>query len=382
MTKKIKSLIFSIALLLLVFFIIEAIGYMGMWLNSQSFDFLSNRHYWNIRSMLLGDSNPELYPKYLTLPYLGYIPFPGYQKNHIVQHNKDGYRGKRIPFQKTRKLRVLCMGGSTTYGFGVDSPAHAYPAQLSLLLNRYLLNDSLLSIKYSEAEVINAGLEGGTSAEELQQYLFKYRYYKPDVVIVHSGINDALLTANAGKEFQLDYTHSRRLNFHLEPLSAPAHWLMKSYLISFITIRLFYTDFSKGKDEFKPSSNHIYSKWSSVNMDTIVATKRWIEYPFYNNTAALYREIAADSLILVVVPNVLNEKDAFVQSNKKYKEHTELNAYLSKLLAQKFNGVRIDYDYRKYKSTDWIDDCHVNKHGEQKKAEFILPFLINALSVR
>jgi hypothetical protein len=220
-----KLISFRIILVLIVISGFETAGYIGMWYSSQSFDYVSNKNYFQIRAMLIGDQNPEHFPRYLSLPYLGYIPYPGYKKFGVIQNNEDGYRGEKVPLQREGKLRVLCMGGSTTYGYTVDSPYQSYPARLEVLLKSYVLHDSILSKKYNGAEVINAGLEAGNSAEELQQYLFKYRYYKPDILIIHSGVNDAMLVNEPPANFQLDYTHFRRRNFNLDPLTSPGRWL-------------------------------------------------------------------------------------------------------------------------------------------------------------
>jgi hypothetical protein len=249
-----------IALIFIVIVSLELLGYAGLWLNSRSLDWLSNKSYFHIRAMLAGCNDANMRPKFLTLPYLGYIPFPGYSKNGIIQHNEDGYRGKKIALMKGNKFRVLCIGGSTTYGFGVDSPAQAFPARLEVLLENYIQKDTTLSKQYSGAEVINAGLDASTSADELIQYLLKYRYYRADAVVVHSGINDALILSSA-KDFQLDYTHYRRINFHLEPLSQPMRFFMKSYFISYFAIQLFYNNFSLEGDEYGHQGRQTFCKW-------------------------------------------------------------------------------------------------------------------------
>ncbi len=377
----VKQWLFRGILLVIVIVICEIIGYTGMWLNSCSLDFLSTKNYFNIRAMLLGNKDPEYFPRYLSLPYLGYIPYPGYKKHEVVQHNEDGYRGNKVPLEKTDKFRILCLGGSITYGFGVDSPIQAFPAQLEILVNNYILSDSILYKKYHGAEVINAGLEGGNSAEELQQYLFKYRYYRADAVIIHSGVNDALLVRDAKPDFQLDYTHYRRINFHAEPLPQPARWLMKSYLISFFTIRLFYQSFADNiGDLYQHPGEQTFCKWSNVNMDSIIGKQQYEQYPFYENTKSLYSEITSDSSVLIVFPNALNTK--FVKS-KSYKDLCSLHAAMSKKLCAQIGGTYVPFEFDSIKdASSWLDDCHVNANGEKNKAEILFPFLVKVMHQR
>jgi lysophospholipase L1-like esterase len=374
-----KLWFFRAILLLIVVTVCEIIGFAGMWVNSRSVDFLSTKNYFNIRDMLIGSKDPECFPRYLSLPYLGYIPYPGYKKHGIVQHNEDGYRGDKISLGKTGKFRILCMGGSTTYGFSVDSPSQTFPAQLQVLANNYILRDSILNKKYSGAEVINAGLEAGNSAEELQQYQFKYRYYNADMVIVHSGVNDALLVRDANEDFQLDYTHSRRINFHLEPLPQPARCLMNSYLISFLSIRLFYSGFSGHlSNEFQNRNDQTFCRWSHRNMDSIVVKHQYDNYPFYSNSKNLFTEISNDSSNLVVFPNALNTN--FVKSES-YKKLCALNALLSKTLCKEYNGIYVPFEFNSIKDPGcWLDDCHVNAQGEKEKAMILYPYIVEAIN--
>jgi len=266
---------FYLFLAVFTILVLEAIGYLALFFSSREFDFLSNKNYFFVRAMLMGNTDPEMLPRYLTVPYLGYVPYPGYKRNGIVQHNEDGYRGSKVHMNKGRGLRVLCLGGSTTYGTGVLTPAETYPANLEHLLTLYIQQDSSLRLKYGSAEVINGGLEAGTSAEELAQYVFKYRYYKPDVVVIHSAINDALVYASTANGFQLDYTHYRRLNYHLEPLPNPARFFMKSYLFSFLTIKLFYSNFSVIQDEFMRQNDTVFPHWTEVNIDSVFAQQNY-----------------------------------------------------------------------------------------------------------
>ncbi len=375
-----RNVLFATIIFLGIVIALEFMGWCALYFNSHQFDFLSNKNYFNIRAMLMGNKDPEMLPRYLTLPYLGYIPYPGYKKHGVIQHNQDGYRGKMIPVESTGKYRILCLGGSTTYGFGVDLPSQTYPAQLEKMLNQYVLNDSILSKKYKGVEVINAGLDAGTSAEELQQYLFKYRYYRPNAVVVHSGINDALVCSATAEDFQLDYTHYRRVNFHLEPLPQPARVLMHSYLFSFFAIRLFYSNFSLLQDEFIYQSSHTYCKWSDVNIASIAQENNLELYPFYRNTKTLYQAIVADSAVLLVMPNVLNEKNIFVSKSASYRQYTQYNAAISKNLAALISGGLVPFQYTSISdSSYWIDDCHLNSKGEHEKAQLVKQYVIKEL---
>jgi len=379
--------LFRVLMIVVVLCALELSGYVAMWLNSRSFDWLNNKNYFRVRAMLMGDTDAEMLPRYLTLPYLGYVPYPGYEKYGVVQHNDAGYRGHKVPLAKAGKYRVLCLGGSTTYGLGVHLPVETYPAQLELLLNDYIKGDSTLSKVYSGAEVINAGLEAGTSAEELQQYLFKYRYYRPDVVVVHSGVNDAQLMSSGTTDFQLDYTHYRRLQFNLEPLSQPARWFMKSYFISFMTIRLFYENFYysgvSGRECYTRQRGQSFCKWTDLNMDSIFKNKQYQYLPYYRNTKSLYEEIVKDSAALIVLPNILNTNDAFVKASPGYLQQCIACVSIAEKLSEETGGVNVNFAYDSIRNPGWwLDDCHLNAAGERNKAQIVLPYLIKAANAK
>ncbi len=374
-----RKFFFKFLLVILVFFWIEFIGYLAMQINSQSRDFLFNKNYWHIRQMLLGNKNLNMLPRYLSLPYLGYVPYPLYSRNGKIDHNEDGYRGVKLTVSKSKKYRILCLGGSTTYGFGVPHYYQAFPHQLENSLNYFYKGDSIFHSKYDTIEVLNAGLEAGTSAEELQQYLFKYRYYNPNVVVIHSGINDAQVASSFTENFQSDYTHYRRINFHLEPLPSPASYLMKSYFFSFIAIRLFYSDFSNKQDEFMYQYHQTYCRWTEKSITSVINNRDFNNYPFYRNTSSLYQEVLNDKAILIVLPSVVNKYSKHVKENRKYGETVDLNNEISKNLCSKYGGVFIEYDSISNASY-WIDDCHLNIAGEQEKGKYIASFLIKSIN--
>ena len=61
-------------MVLIVVIILEAASYTAMCFNSRSFDWLSNKNYFRVRAMLMGNKEGDQLPRYLTLPYLGYLP--------------------------------------------------------------------------------------------------------------------------------------------------------------------------------------------------------------------------------------------------------------------------------------------------------------------
>lgn len=108
---------------------------------------------------------------------------------------KDGIRIGRNFFAREKPegvFRIACVGGSTTQGL--------YP----YLLNLYL-NQQPGTTRY---EVMDFGCQGWNLMEGLVNYITRISYFKPDLVIIHEGINDG--TAIVRPDFKADYTHYRQ----------------------------------------------------------------------------------------------------------------------------------------------------------------------------
>ena len=116
--------------------------------------------------------------QFTGVPYVLFVPNPNYEG-----HNQLGYRGKETTVEKPDGIfRIVTIGESTTYGFGVTAP-EAYPA----LLEDILQDD----YGYTNVEVINAGVVGYTSFELLSNFQFRVLELDPDLVIYYGALNDA-----------------------------------------------------------------------------------------------------------------------------------------------------------------------------------------------
>jgi hypothetical protein len=94
-------------------------------------------------------------------------------------------------------IRILCLGGSETYGVGADKN-HSFPALLGYLLNAMYGG---CGIRF---EVINAGFMGYHSWHSRVLMLHGLAAFKPDAVLFLHGANDMMTAAiiNDPKELQ------------------------------------------------------------------------------------------------------------------------------------------------------------------------------------
>jgi acyl-CoA thioesterase-1 len=79
---------------------------------------------------------------------------------------------------------ILAVGDSLFAGYGLASPAEAYPARLEAALRARGVN----------AKITNAGVSGDTSGAGAERFAFvlKSQPQKPDLVIIEFGGNDVL----------------------------------------------------------------------------------------------------------------------------------------------------------------------------------------------
>ncbi|HNI38424.1 MAG TPA: hypothetical protein PKZ68_09015, partial [Pseudomonadales bacterium] len=222
----IKKIIFSLVMLLLVVIALEVMA---------AFVLNRNPNIETTRQYLRGEQQMQLDMNSVPQAYLLYIPAPNYvtPADNIKQNNADGYRGEAIPLQRSLdSLRILFMGGSTTYGEGVAHPEEAFPAQVGKLLQE--------DVRFSgkRIEIINAGLRFGTTAEILTHYLLKFRYYRPDLVVINPGGNDPV--SYVVHEYEPDYSNWRKSAPGLSPLKKYARWLLDSKVLSIAVVLLFF----------------------------------------------------------------------------------------------------------------------------------------------
>ena len=114
--------------------------------------------------------------------HLGYALAPGYTSGPN-RHNSLGFRGEEFSIEKAAGVpRIVCCGGSTTYGESVPDYRQSMPHLLGFGLG----------LEEIEVEVINAGCPGWTTLETLINFETRLLDLSPDYVLVYHGINDVL----------------------------------------------------------------------------------------------------------------------------------------------------------------------------------------------
>jgi len=105
------------------------------------------------------------------------------QHMKTININNEGFRGLDIQREKPDDTyRIFMVGGSTAFGYGTSSDQNTIPAHLQKKFNQVNLEKSV--------EVINAGIFGYNSNDEMNLVKNKLVHYDPDLVIIFDGSND------------------------------------------------------------------------------------------------------------------------------------------------------------------------------------------------
>ena len=147
---------------------------------------------------------------YVPHPYLGVVLRPGWTRSEggfRTDINALGLRGPETTIAKPEgTYRIVCIGGSTTYGTGASTDERTYPAQLEVLLNK--LAEAGRAPGIERYEVLNGGVSGYNSADSLINLSLRLAELKPDAVLDYDSANDARIIQT--RDFQPDYSHYRR----------------------------------------------------------------------------------------------------------------------------------------------------------------------------
>lgn len=122
-------------------------------------------------------------------PYLAYAGRPDFRlkldapRPLEVAHNSLGFNGPETTWEKPDGVyRIVCLGGSSTYGIGPSSTFTNWPVLLEQQLNAAGLA--------KRVEVVNLGLQGYSTFESQVNLALRGVELRPDLVLVYHSIND------------------------------------------------------------------------------------------------------------------------------------------------------------------------------------------------
>ena len=198
-----------------------------------------------------GYTRDELAPPYVTdqathrsqpHPYLAYSLKPGWRSAPTdkveTTHNQLGYRGPETSWRKPEGVfRILCLGGSSTYGHTPSADQTTWPVRLQHHLSEARPDRPV--------EVVNCGASGWSTFESLINLAIRGVDLRPDLVVVYHSIND-MRCALYDPEPQPDNTHWRAVWPALR--TSPLEGLLERSM-TYLIWRRYFTDYLESRGD-------------------------------------------------------------------------------------------------------------------------------------
>ncbi|HET6675962.1 MAG TPA: GDSL-type esterase/lipase family protein [Nitrospiraceae bacterium] len=297
-------------------------------------------------------------------PYMLYANVPNFYGAGFQQTNSRGYRNEEFTIQKDKDtIRILCLGGSTTYMWPyVKNPKDTWVAQLEAKLQ---------AISGKRVQVINAGLNYGTSAETVAAYVFRHRHLEPDMIIYHGGGNDVLPLFFDG--YDPEYTHFRDHGSGLRPRPGERTILSRSNIAKYLYARW-----------LEPVGTVFYTKpfWEVPPQDAVERVKRTDPEGFRRNVEYLVSQAKQAGSQIVLFGFLQARKENLSKNAPAFTGYEEaLVIGLQKTyevmdqVARRYGAAFVIPPQARFKDEWFLDNCHLTVEGEAVKADILFEAL-------
>lgn len=296
-------------------------------------------------------------------PYLVGSPIPSASETRgevTVSINSRGFRGPELRATNSdSSLVVLALGGSTTFGTRVDQ-GQTWPGHLQSELQASLVDTPLQG---RNAEVVNGGVPGYTSAENIVQLSLQGVHLRPDLVIIYQGIND-LHTANS-PNLTTDYS-----NFHgrSQWTNLQLHRLKRGERSAFVALaRAALVGLFANPRPAAPDGPRV----AEVDEQALLI--------FRENLRTLASICRGREIPCLFVPQVLREgtRDLwwfrFMEPDAIRPALDEYNAVMAEVASEYEMGFAAEVLETDWSDDDFADSQHFSASGNQRFARLILP---------
>ncbi len=171
-----------------------------------------------------------------------------------------------------KKIRILAIGSSSTYGIGASSRSRNYPAQLHEILAK--------ALNGVDVEIVNRGVSGEVAATTAERLRSEVAVERPDLVLWQLGTNDALSRV-APEQFE-------------ETVRSTVNWL-KAEKIDVVLVGLQYTPKLARDDNYKAVRDALLKIASEEN---ILYIRRYEAMQFISRARATPTMMSADDFHL------------------------------------------------------------------------------------
>lgn len=287
-------------------------------------------------------------------PYLGAIPTPGAHLTmcgKTYSHNSEGFRGKNINLANANH-RIIALGGSTTYGTSV-SDWQTWPYYL----------DSFLENKF---EVLNFGVPGYSSVENIIQSELIVPEYKPDIIIIHTGLNDM-------RNYNVDGLQPDYSDYHAPSFYGSLGLCFENKLPRIATFRLTVLLLQKAGWYPVCSYSQMHLKAKSDNI-----TDTFALHLYKRNLRTLVAVNKSNHIKVILVPQILVYESfkgnrlkwwiPFVNDDRMIKVLNSYNNIMEQVASEEGVVYAKEILNEKWGKDDFVDPSHLNAEANKKFA--------------
>ncbi len=269
-----------------------------------------------------------------------------------ITTNSHGLREKEVLYEPLpNTYRILILGDSTTFGWGVSKEE-----RFSDILESILNESHFHSVIFKRVEVINCGVGGYGTADELRFFTVEGVKYKPNLVILVFGGADPLESAASGlfkvKDNRLEYADG-----------VPGQFKREKLITDFVPLYQFLCQNSHFINFLR--RNYIYIKNRTTQRgilhdDEKNSEERWkLTFLLIKELKEGCGAINADLLICELSMPALEDYERL------------------RSIGQRLNLGLIKEPHFKPKDDVYKIDGHINARGHRKVAENIAGYLIS-----
>jgi len=237
-------------------------------------------------------------------PKIGHVHRPNsnaFLMDVDVEINSDGLRDREYPIARSDKYRIVVLGDSLTFAWGVD--------QQDSFAN--LLEESLSHER--PTEVINFGAGNYNTEQQVNLFLEKGLKYKPDQIVVFYFINDAEPTPTRSEWGWL--SHSRLATLFWSRVNAALTNVSASVSYREFYAQLYHDDapgWIHTKEAFLEIQNVAHEEGIDLRVVLLPDLHNLVDYPLAEQHAKLQQFLTeVDIPSLDVVTFMSNETDPY-----------------------------------------------------------------------
>ena len=294
------------------------------------------------------------------------IPFnKNINKEVRVKFSTDKNCLRKTPFKKNgnkKHLKIICSGGSTTAGFQVDD-SETWPNMLKEKLNKSGIN----------CDILNAGVYGYDSFQELQNIKSNLIKLKPDAIIIHQGWNEEFEFSALGTGKYFKPKHARKYLEKFFFFTNNINFFPTKSLIAVLIFRFIRRKIClEGKMSFQKKQ-----RWNVLLNDIYI--KNW-----FDNIFEIYKLCNKNNIRLFITnyPCLVNcndrplNREIYVNNSRLTNNFGNYQAFSKARINQFFLKIRKYFDVLdgsnkfnkligKNRLLYFTDEIHLSKEGEK-----------------